>query len=306
MLGTSLKAGIGPTLQIYQPMLDKNAEAILATEKETFSYGSNPRQVLDIYYPSKDNARSGPVLIFFYGGNLNRGSRNLPFVNNGLVYANLGHFFSKLGYITIIPDYRLVPEAKFPSGGEDVLAALEWTDERFSGQGRGIFLMGHSAGGVHISTFILADMFESKRRGLVRAVGGLKGAVLLSVPFSFGAALESRTETLHTYFGSDIDCNSPMGLLKAFDRSGAALSIPTLILTSALDPIDEIIDPSREFGELYEKLSQKDGDRGIYEARVIDGHNHVSTAFALGTAKTEEEAWAVEAHEWMNSMATNR
>jgi hypothetical protein len=73
-----------------------------------------------------------------------------------------------------------------------------------------------------------------------------------------------------------------------------------------LDPIDEIVDPTQEFCELYEKLVEKIADSVIYEARVIEGHNHVSTTFALGTAEEKEEAWAVEVHEWMRFVAAHR
>ena len=140
-LGTAIPDIISSTTKIYQPLLIEKANDILSTKKETFSYGPTPRQVLDIYYPSEEKISPSPVLLFFYGGGLVRGDRILSVVN-GLLYTNLGHFFSKLGYVTVIPDYRLVPEAKYPSGGEDVLAALEWTDARFAGEGRDIAFVG--------------------------------------------------------------------------------------------------------------------------------------------------------------------
>ena len=304
-LGTAIPDIISSTTKIYQPLLIEKANDILSTKKETFSYGPTPRQVLDIYYPSEEKISPSPVLLFFYGGGLVRGDRILSVVN-GLLYTNLGHFFSKLGYVTVIPDYRLVPEAKYPSGGEDVLAALEWTDARFAGEGRDIYLMGNSAGGVHVSTFLLAENFASQRSGFIRTVGGLRGAILLSVPFSFREAHEERTETLQAYFGPDVERNSPLGLLKVVGKSGTTLPIPFLVLTCTLDPASEIINPAKEFAELCTKLTSTGVGSRIFETRVIEGHNHISPVYGVGTGKKSEEVWAVEVHEWMRTLATRK
>lgn len=296
-LGTAVFDIIPGTHQIYQPLLNEKAEDIRSTKTETYSYGPNPRQMLDVYYPTGDNSTS-PILIFFYGGGLVRGDRMTP---DGLLYANLGHFFSKLGYITIIPDYRLVPEAKFPSGGEDVLGSLQWTDSHF-GPDRDIYMMGNSAGGVHISTFLLAEDFASKRPGFVRAVGGLKGAILLSTPFSFHEADPSRKPVLDAYFGSDVENKSPVGLLKGLKDSASLFSVPVLVLTCSLDPVDEIVKPGMEFSDLYKSLA---GDSRVFEAKVVEGHNHISPVCALGTSREADEAWGVDVHQWMRSLSTN-
>jgi hypothetical protein len=309
-LGTDIQDAIPASMRIYAPILEANAQAIQSINKETFSYGSNPRQMLDVYHPPQDvkagGVSSAPILIFFYGGGFVRGDRVLPTFKSGLVYANLGHFFASLGYITIIPDYRLVPEAKFPSGGEDVLAALEWTDGRFGGQGHDIYLMGHSAGGVHIATFALAEVFAPQRSAFIGPGGGLKGLIFVSVPFSFRAAHEYRNGTLQAYFGPNIEDNSPMGLLKLLAMSGTTLPTPMLVFSCALDPADEIIEPTRKFSELCQTLAGNAGDSDRFKMAVIEGHNHISPVLSVGTAIKKEEAWALEVHEWIRSRLAKR
>lgn len=305
-LGTAIVDTIRPTARIYEPLLQARADKILSTTKETFPYGLSPRQVLDVYYPSKETISSPPILLFFYGGGFIRGGRTLSDIKDGLVHANLGHFFSTLGYITIIPDYRLVPEAKFPSGGEDVLAALEWTTGRFTSKDHNIYLMGFSSGGVHVSTFLLADDFASKRSTFVRHVGGLRGAIFLSVPFSFYERKEMRTKPLLEYFGPDIHRYSPEELLKAMGQSGSIWPVPMLVLTCSLDPVADIISPSRAFSRLCEKLTSNDVSSSMFTARRIEGHNHISPIFAVGTGKENEEAWAVGVNEWMRSVAITK
>jgi hypothetical protein len=309
-LGTDIQVAIPASIRIYAPILKANAGAIQSINKETFSYGSNPRQMLDVYYPPPDVKSSGvssaPILIFFYGGGFVRGDRVLTAFKSGLVYANLGYFFASLGYITIIPDYRLLPEAKFPSGGEDVLAALEWTDGRFGGHGHDIYLMGNSAGGVHIATFALAEEFAPKRSTFIGPGRGLKGLIFVSVPFSFRAAHEYRNGTLEAYFGPNIEHNSPMGLLKLLEMSGTTLPTPMLVFSCSLDPDDEIIEPTREFSELCQTLARNAGDSDMFQMEVIEGHNHISPVLSVGTARDKEEAWALQVHHWIRSQQAKR
>jgi acetyl esterase/lipase len=72
---------------------------------EGLAYGEGPRRRLDIYAPAAPGPR--PVIIFFYGGSWNSGRRQ--------DYAFAGAAFAARGFVTVIPDYRLVPETRFPA-----------------------------------------------------------------------------------------------------------------------------------------------------------------------------------------------
>lgn len=195
---------IGPsvplTMAVYGPLLKENATAIQSTRRQTFTYGNHERQKLDVYYPAKTQKRrpsiyssNNPVLVFVHGGGLVNGSKTLPLAD-GLAYANLGHFFAeKLGYTTVIPDYRLMSHgARHPSGGEDIALVVDWIRETLAKQeGFGnidLFVMGNSAGGIHLSTYLFAPEFASSRDKVAatdsEAATVLRGVVFLSVPFN--------------------------------------------------------------------------------------------------------------------------
>ena len=93
--GRHIFPALVPTFQAYAPLHEKNRANIESTPREEFEYGSHSRQKLDLYSP-KQISDDTPVIVFFYGGGLSRGDKRLPSppTAEGLVYANLGHYFS--------------------------------------------------------------------------------------------------------------------------------------------------------------------------------------------------------------------
>ncbi len=88
------------------------------------------------------------VLLFFHGGGYISGSPE--------THANFAaHLAKKLGMRALLPDYRLVPAATFPSQIEDCLSVYRWLLEQVDS--RRIVFAGESAGGsLVISTQLLA------------------------------------------------------------------------------------------------------------------------------------------------------
>ena len=71
---------------------------------------------LDVYAPK--GAGPFPTLVFLYGGGWTDGDRS--------IYHFLGDAFASRGFVTIIPDYRLYPEVRFPGFVEDCAKAVAW------------------------------------------------------------------------------------------------------------------------------------------------------------------------------------
>ncbi|KAK5080040.1 hypothetical protein LTR70_008964 [Exophiala xenobiotica] len=315
-LPRSIGSSVMPTMKAYEPLLRANATAIRSTKFETCAYGSHPRQTLDVYYPTKrrrPSVSSGnvPVLIFLHGGGLVVGSKTLPLAD-GLAHANVGHFFAdKFGYTTIIPDYRLMSHgARFPSGGEDLAQVVAWVRETMTRQDGyqnvDLFIMGNSAGGIHLATYLFAPDFANARNKIMtqdpQASVVLRGVVFLSVPFNFRQADPSRAEVIKEYF-RDIEANSPQGLLKATmlrDPDNVLLNVKVMVLNGSLDPEDEILDPKKEFLDEWDKLDE--GSRQALTVAVMDGQNHISPPLSLGTDIEREEAWGHQVGDFLDSL----
>ncbi|MBS0638316.1 MAG: alpha/beta hydrolase [Proteobacteria bacterium] len=135
------------------------------------SYGTGQRQHLDIYAPSLQNA---PVVVFFYGGGWTDGDKAM--------YRFLGSALAARGYLTVVPDYRIYPDARFPAFVQDGAASVAWTQAniaRYGGDPTRIALLGHSAG-AHTAAMLTLDRRWLRAEGLdpdrsITAMAGLAG-----------------------------------------------------------------------------------------------------------------------------------
>lgn len=96
----------------------------------------NSQCVLDFYYPK--GATNYPTIVWFHGGGLTAGDKELP-----------KELMDK-GFAVVGVQYRLSPKDKAPAYIEDAAAAVAWTFQHitnYGGSNKLIFISGHSAGG---------------------------------------------------------------------------------------------------------------------------------------------------------------
>ena len=131
-------------------------------------------QTLDIWRAEgASNGDKRPVLIFWHGGGWVKGAR--------ADYAFAGRAFARQGFVVVIPDYRKVPEVRFPAFVQDGAEAVAWVRDniaRFGGDPQRIAFSGHSAG-AHTAVLLALDPRWLKAAevdpGIVKAVLGLSG-----------------------------------------------------------------------------------------------------------------------------------
>jgi len=94
------------------------------------------RCVLDLYYPK--NKKGFATIVWFHGGGLTGGSKELPEELKG----------KEIGIVGV--NYRLYPKVHAPTYIEDAAAAVSWVFNNipdYGGDSSLIFISGHSAGG---------------------------------------------------------------------------------------------------------------------------------------------------------------
>jgi acetyl esterase/lipase len=161
-------------LAVFNALVPVDRGVERAAEGE--AYGPDPRQKLDVYRPAGAGGKL-PVLVFSYGGAWNSGERGL--------YDFVGRAFAAAGFLTVIFDYRLVPDARFPAFVEDTAAAIAWASRhgaRFGGDGGRVFLAGHSAGAYNVALAALDQRYLAEH-GLKPGV--IAGVAALAGPFDF-------------------------------------------------------------------------------------------------------------------------
>ncbi len=137
-------------------------------------YGDEARRLLDIWAPETARADDRlPVVLFFYGGGWSSGDREH--------YGFAGRALAEAGFVTVIPDYRLVPDAHWPDFLHDCAAAVAWVEahiDAYGGDAGRIALMGHSAGAYNAVMLALDPQWlrnAGSDPAAIRGVAGLAG-----------------------------------------------------------------------------------------------------------------------------------
>ncbi len=170
----TLVAACTPSLGTFNTLVPRDRGARRVAE--AISYGDAPRQKLDIYSPTT-RGDGLPVVIFIYGGSWASGERSH--------YAFAGAALAAQGFVTIIPDYRLVPEVRFPGFVEDCAAAVRWAQVHaadYGGDPSRIVVVGHSAGAYNAIMLALDARYLAAAGADIRA---LRGVVGLAGPYDF-------------------------------------------------------------------------------------------------------------------------
>lgn len=168
--GAGLALACSP-LRTFDALVPKDGGVAVVRD---VSYGPAPRQTLDVYRPARGGARPLPVIVFFYGGSWATGTK--------AGYGFAGRALASRGFVTVIPDYRLVPQVVYPAFVQDGAAAVHWVRRHIAEQGGDptrIVLAGHSAGAY------IAAMLAVDDRWLGRDRMGVRGLVGLAGPYDF-------------------------------------------------------------------------------------------------------------------------
>ena len=251
---TAALAGACSPLTAFNTLAPRDAAARAGRD---IAYGPDPRQRLDVYAP-KGGAAGAPVLVFFYGGGWNSGRRQ--------DYAFAGRALASRGFLTVVPDYRLVPQVRYPDFLTDCAAAVSWAHAHaaaYGGDPDRIVLAGHSAGAYN-AVMLALDRRYLREVGvdsrLIRAAAGLSG------PYDF---LPFRVESTIATFGAAADpadtqpinhvtAGAPPMFLAHGDKDTLVYPKNTLALGAAL---------------------AKAGD--VAEVKIYPGLSHADTVLAL-------------------------
>lgn len=243
-------------LTAFNALVPKDGGARLVARDAVFAPGERGR--LDIYAPAGATASDRlPVIVFLYGGSWNSGSKH--------GYGFVGRALAARGFLTVIPDYRLLPEARYPAFLEDGAAAVRWVRANaawFGGDPDRIVLAGHSAGAYN------ATMLGVDPRWLGADKAAVRGLIALAGPFDF---LPLDTQVTKETFGAveDPASTQPVNFASGDDP-------PTLLLAGGKD---DLVLASNSVA-----MAMRLSAAGVpVETRVYERLGHVGMVTALAT-----------------------
>jgi triacylglycerol lipase len=255
------------TAKLYAPLQPTEPYFGVRIERD-LKYGPAERNLLDVFMPQ--NITSGrPVLIFVHGGAFVGGNKrrtpDSPFYDNIMLWA------VKNGFIGVNITYRLAPQFPWPAGAEDVASAVKWVSDGIAERGGDparIYLMGHSAGAIHVASYVSHPEFFKVKNG------GLKSAIMVSAIYDLTTAL--LTDPEKAYFGSDpshyTNESSLAGLLKT--------NIPLMAVSSELD-----LQGFVKQLDLFKEASCK-RTAGCARTLMLPQHSHMSEVYSINTSDT--------------------
>ena len=262
------RAAIAVMGDMLGPDVLQRCTALFAPEQEALArsmpasvvdaaYGDNPRHRLDLYRLDAGSGEVVPIVLFVHGGGFRLGDKGsaVSWAN-----ANVGRMAARAGFLGVVMNYRLAPEFGWPSGGEDVGAAVDWLKANAAAHGGDagkVVLAGTSAGAVHVATCLQLRTDPDE----------VRGAVLLSGIYGV-SPLEERDGI---YFGES--ARMPLEAL-------ASAATPLLVACAEFDPPRF----QAEFLGLLRLRLERQGR--MPRAYVASGHNHYSMAMHLGGADT--------------------
>lgn len=257
-VGLILAVGVG--LFLYSPaMLVDTIDRIVSRTDvvkvaDGVSFGVHKNK-LDIWSTSSKSKAPRPVLVFFYGGGWANGTRT--------EYSYAARPFVEAGYMVVLPDYRKVPEVRFPGFVEDSADAVKWVQAniaQYGGDPARVNVAGHSAGAYNALMLALDPQWLGDRP--VTSAISLAGAADF-YPFTSKRAINAMSQF------PDPNATQPV----TFVRADAP---PILLIHGTEDTVVRI----RNSNSLYAKQKAAGGDVTL---RAQAGGSHNDLVLALGT-----------------------
>ena len=172
--------GLAPWLQACSPLRLINATAPSRTHtvQQDLAYGDAERQRADVYLPLEPvDRQAAPLAVFFYGGSWSSGQRS--------DYRFVGEALASRGVVTVVADYRLSPQVRYPVFLHDCALAVRWAmahASRWGASPRRVFVVGHSAGAYNAAMLALDPRWLGGEGLLPQQLAGWVG---LAGPYDF-------------------------------------------------------------------------------------------------------------------------
>jgi hypothetical protein len=265
---TGMDSAITPELvatswALLRPFHDKVGYTAPKIDRD-LAYGDHERHRLDVHTagPGSIGTEAGaPVLVFVHGGGFTGGDKH---VAGSPMYDHVGAWAVRNGWVGVTITYRLAPEHTWPSGAQDLAAAVQWVRGNiasYGGDPSRVVVAGHSAGCVHVASYLAGHGGGT--------LEGIRGGALLSGFYQIPDGAERGGPEL-SYFGGrpSAEVNTLPGLLDS--------EVPLIFAIAERDP-------RFSHGQIAGLTAAWFARKGTVPQVIwSEGHNHISQIGSVG------------------------
>jgi acetyl esterase/lipase len=237
-----------------------NLAAPHVVREQKIAFAAGPRGAMDIYAPADTAGTPRPLIVFWYGGAWDSGSRN--------DYRFVGAALAARGAMVAVPDYRLYPEVVFPQFLHDAALAVAKAQREAGAHHadpRRTVLGGHSAGAYIAAMLALQPQYLREAGVDPTSIAGFFG---LSGPYE----INPDTDALRAIFNAQAEPAQFQPIAHA-----SASAPPALLVHGGAD---KRVSPVHS-----EHLAATLQSLGVaVTLRVVPDRSHVDTLVALSRA----------------------
>jgi triacylglycerol lipase len=223
---------VGRQLRLFH--LDDPAARGVGAQRD-IAYGAHPLQKLDIFYSRPGGGGRGgaaaapppaetgprPIVVFIHGGEMQGGDKHAVGASDNLVV-----WLVNSGFVGISMNYRLVPDAKYPTATQDIAGAITWAranTAQFGGDPQKILLWGHSSGANLVADYVSHPEFHPAGPSVIAAAlsSGARSFDLTTYGTGGGA-----------YYGDDKSTYAERSALPGLSKS----NVPLFLNDAEFDP----------------------------------------------------------------------
>ena len=243
------------------------------------SYGEDERQYLLWYNPQSEIRRKN-IVFFIHGGGWNKGNPDF--------FKFIADFFTKLGFTTVMPAYRLAPDFQFPDQENDVFKALKKTLKILekSDKKKKIIIAGQSAG-AHLGALLLLNQKLQKDYKIDKDL--FSGFLSLSGPLNLSRPC--RTIRAEKYLYGFVPTSQKRKKANPYNYIYSDFNKPIFCLHGAKDPLV----PKAHSIDFIEEIKSK--TKAETKLKICENKHHSDLSqlfFDKGKANLAVKEWLLE------------
>lgn len=229
-------------------------------------------------FNSQSETKRNNLVFFIHGGGWNKG--------NPEFFKFAADYFTKFGFKTVMPSYRLAPDFRFPSQEIDVFKALKKTLEISEelDLNRKIIIAGQSAG-AHLGALILLNKNLQREFNISEEL--FSGFLSISGPLDLSRPCQTkRAKKLLSGF---VPTSKKGKNANPINYIHPDLNVPILCLHGAKDPLV----PKEHFIDFIEEIKAK--AKAETKLKILENRHHSDLAKLFFEEKAEDQ----EVREWL-------